>query len=91
MPSGRRTAIRDTVHRQDDNDACPNDLSNQCAGCSGAEHSVNVANGMSIAYGVAGAAASFFSPFAGLALFSVALFHQAGALYIQHYQNPECF
>ena len=75
----------------DDSDTCPYDASNQCAGCSAAEHSANVATGMSITYGAAGALGGLFNPFAGVALFGVALFHQAGALYIQHYQNPECF
>lgn len=58
---------------------------------SGAEHSVNVATGMSIGYGIAVAAVGFLESNGRLGIVRVALFHQAGALYIQHVRNPECF
>ena len=78
----------------DDQDACPHDPSNQCAGCSAAEHSVNVATGAAVAHGAAAIGLGFI-PGAGPALAAMyggmALFYTAGALYIQHVQNPECF
>lgn len=74
----------------DDSDMCPYDPSNQCAGCSAAEHSVNVANGMAVARGVAAVASAGVAPLS--VVFGIgSLVYAAGSLYIQHVQSPECF